>query len=328
MQSIKENGQREAVAVDDEQKYLIAGRHRREACRRLGITPRYKIVEISGEDYEAVARFVADENLVRFHLDAAQQAIAGAKLANLRNGERASSRDEGKPPISRSKASEITGASTASIDRAKAVLDKGAPALIKAVQQGTIGLREGELIARKVPKDEQAGVVARPREERRASISPRPLVHLGDRAPEEFEAATALIGLARAIVREAQQLDIDKAVRGLAATERPALVRDLAAAQDWIGTVSATLAANEAADEPIAAPEQSASEATDMATEGSEPDAMCVAPHGCHYSLCESKGQCLHQLPGRVDEERPVAAEPLKPRPVYAGDVLFDEVDP
>jgi hypothetical protein len=280
------------------------------------------------------------------------------------------------PAISRTVAAEITGSSERSISRGKVVLEKGAPELVAAVEQRKIGLKEGEQIARNVPKDEQAGVVARPKDERRASVSPplpppapepeesppfgsltsrrkslsgrlrastpptvtalaeqgkktRPLVDLGERTPEEFEAATALIGLASEIAREAQRFDIENAVRGLSTPERLCLVRDLAVAQDWIKAVSAALVAN--ADQPIAAePELGPQEAdaVDIVPEGGEPALVCSAPKGCRYALCEAKGQCLYQLPGRVDEERPVAAEPLKLRPVYAGDVLFDEVDP
>jgi hypothetical protein len=84
MQSIKENGQREPISVDEEQKHLIAGRHRREACRLLGIAPRVRIVEISGDDYEAIATYARDENLVRFHLDVDEQVRSENKLATLR----------------------------------------------------------------------------------------------------------------------------------------------------------------------------------------------------------------------------------------------------
>jgi hypothetical protein len=117
--------------------------------------PRYKIVEISGEDYEGVARFVADENLVRFHLDAAQQAMAGAKLANLKLGDNqhrgfAPGRTlplDTPPPapaISLTVAAEITGSSERSIKRGKVVLEKGAPELVAAVEQRKIaGTRSG-----------------------------------------------------------------------------------------------------------------------------------------------------------------------------------------
>jgi hypothetical protein len=64
-----------------------------------------------------------------------QQAIAGAKLANLKNGQRPTSAPgqslfpDAEPtasPISAAVAAEITGASERSIGRGKVVLDKGA----------------------------------------------------------------------------------------------------------------------------------------------------------------------------------------------------------
>jgi hypothetical protein len=78
----------------------------------------------------------------------------------------------------------------------------------------------------------------------------KPLIDLGDRTPEEFKAATALIGIADWFVRQAGAIDVPQAIRGLSAPERLKLAKDLSAAAEWIDGVSNTFAP---APEPIAA---------------------------------------------------------------------------
>lgn len=57
---------------------------------------------------------------------------------------------------------QLTGASTASIDRARAVRTKGTPELVKAVKEGTVSVGRAAEIA-KLPKPQQGEAMAMPK---------------------------------------------------------------------------------------------------------------------------------------------------------------------
>jgi hypothetical protein len=134
----------------------------------------------------------------------------------------------------------------------------------------------------------------------------RPLVDLGDRTPEEFKAATALLGMADRIGRVAQCLDIAQAVRGLSPPERQRVIRDVASAQNWLNSIAAALA-------PASKVPASTDQVEDAAAIDAEPEGfVCERPRGCGYTDCKTENRCLYAKP------KPVVIRPIYPDAVLA----------
>jgi ParB-like chromosome segregation protein Spo0J len=149
---------------------ILDGRNRYRACLAAGIEPTFTIY--SGDDPVA---YVVSLNLRRRHLDESQRAMVAAKLATLKDGQRADL-VEGLP-IGR--AADALTVSERSVARARLVLDKGIPDLIRAVEQGQIAVHSAVLLANS-PRDYQRAVVEkvlqdgmRPQEAIRAAKSDR-----------------------------------------------------------------------------------------------------------------------------------------------------------
>lgn len=64
--------------------------------------------------------------------------------------------------------------------------------------------------------------------------APAPAVDLGERTPEEFAAATKLIGAMDQFERQASPIDISIAAKGLSGEERSKLVGQITGAKDWL----------------------------------------------------------------------------------------------
>lgn len=62
-------------------------------------------------------------------------------------------------------------------------------------------------------------------------------IDLGDRSPEEFAAATRLIGLFSHVEREGKPMDIAFAVRGLSADDRAETIERIVWIKQWIDQV-------------------------------------------------------------------------------------------
>jgi hypothetical protein len=75
---------------------------------------------------------------------------------------------------------------------------------------------------------------------------PKPLVDLGDRTPEEFAAATELIGALEELERYSVTADLDLAVAGLNARERAELIETADALFDWLNKAWEALNADDA----------------------------------------------------------------------------------
>jgi len=118
---IKANGLRQAIVTYKGQ--VLDGRNRLAACKIASVEPRFK--EFSGDD---PLGYVVSLNLTRRHLDASQRATIAAKIATLKDGQRAD-RVQGVPIGT---ASKMLNVSTRSVKRAREVLEKGAPKLIAA----------------------------------------------------------------------------------------------------------------------------------------------------------------------------------------------------
>jgi len=123
--SIKDDGLEELIVTFEGK--ILDGRNRYAACIEAGVGP--DTDEYKGDD---PLGYVLRKNLHRRQLQTSQRAMAGARLATLKNGQRA---DE-VSGTSIDVAANTFSVGRASIDRAKSVLDSGDVELIKAVESG------------------------------------------------------------------------------------------------------------------------------------------------------------------------------------------------
>ena len=95
-------------------------------------------------------------NLARRHLDESQRAMVAARLATLRDGQRAT-------PIgaaTQREAADLLNVARRSVQRARVVLDTGEPQLVEAVEQGQIAVSQAVKVA-KAPAKTQRKVVTK-----------------------------------------------------------------------------------------------------------------------------------------------------------------------
>jgi ParB-like chromosome segregation protein Spo0J len=134
---IKVHGQREPI-MRDRDGVILTGRHRLKACLMAGIKPRFDTYE--GDDPIAV---IVSSDLIRRHLSESQRAMAAAKLANMRQGERTDLEPSANLPeeaISQAAAAARLNVSERSIRHAGVVRKRGTPELIRAVEQGEVSV--------------------------------------------------------------------------------------------------------------------------------------------------------------------------------------------
>jgi len=132
---------------------LLDGRNRLRACEAVGVplTSESWTGELGSE-----VDYVISLNLARRHLDESQRAMVAARLATLAHGQK-----KGDAPIGASDQPEAAGrlnVSRRSVQRARLVLEQGIPALIAAVDQGTLAVSEAATIA-KLTAEAQAVVL-------------------------------------------------------------------------------------------------------------------------------------------------------------------------
>jgi len=148
---VRANGLREPIWTYEGQ--ILDGRNRYLACEAAGVEPRFR--EYEGDDPIA---FVVSLNLHRRHLNESQRAVVAAKLATLDRG-----RPSENPPIggiSAATAAEMLNVGTRSVERAREVLDLGAPELVAAVERGEVSVSAAADVA-ELPKEQQRELVAR-----------------------------------------------------------------------------------------------------------------------------------------------------------------------
>src|SRR6516165_3735205 len=145
---IREHGLHEPIVVFEDK--ILDGRNRYRACDAAGVEPTFTVY--SGDD---PVSYVVSLNLRRRHLSESQRAMVAAKLATLKDGQRADL-VEGLP-IGR--ASEMLNVGERSVARAREVQEHGAPELIHAVEQGSVSVSAAADIA-SLPVDEQREIVA------------------------------------------------------------------------------------------------------------------------------------------------------------------------
>jgi N6-adenosine-specific RNA methylase IME4 len=146
---IRMHGIREPIWIYGGQ--IIDGRNRyRAACIASVECP---MREYTGAD---PVSFVISLNLKRRHLNESQRAMVAAKLATLRDGQRADL--VGGLPIGR--ASELLNVGERSVARAREVLDEGAAELVTAVERGQVSVSAASDVASR-PFAEQKEIVAK-----------------------------------------------------------------------------------------------------------------------------------------------------------------------
>ena len=151
VEDIRANGLRENIVLLD--GAILDGRNRYRACQLAGEKPR--AIEYLGDD---PVGFVVSLNLRRRHLDESQRAIVAAKLANIGHGG-----DRSKSPIGDLKqadAARLLNVGKRSVERAKEIIDEGAPELVEGVEHGRVSVSAAADVAT-LPKPQQAEIVAR-----------------------------------------------------------------------------------------------------------------------------------------------------------------------
>jgi N6-adenosine-specific RNA methylase IME4/ParB-like chromosome segregation protein Spo0J len=146
---IRAHGLHEPIVVYEDR--ILDGRNRYRACEVADVEPTFTVY--TGDDPVA---YVVSLNLRRRHLDESQRAMVAAKLATLRDGQRADL-VEGLP-IGR--ASELLNVGERSVARAREVQEHGTPELIHAVERGGVSVSAAADVAT-LPVHEQREIVAR-----------------------------------------------------------------------------------------------------------------------------------------------------------------------
>ncbi len=111
---------------------ILDGRNRYEACQRLGITPRYRTWDESGNP----VHFVLSMNLHRRHLDASQRAMIAGAVANIEVGEVGGGHPKTDSQICLPEAAAMLNVSQNSTKDAKIVLKDGTPEEIANCKNG------------------------------------------------------------------------------------------------------------------------------------------------------------------------------------------------
>lgn len=153
---VRANGLRQNIILLDGQ--ILDGRNRYRACIASGVEPR--TIDYLGEN---PIDFVISLNLRRRHLDESQRAIVAAKLANLNKGGAGGVTESNasiEALVSQDTAATILNVSRSGVQRARAVIDEGAPELVAAVEHGVVSVSAAADVAT-LPKQQQAEIVAR-----------------------------------------------------------------------------------------------------------------------------------------------------------------------
>ena len=179
---IKSNGLREEIWTHDEK--FIDGRNRYRACIKAEVEPRFR--EHCGND---LIKFVVSLNLHRRHLDESQRAMVAARISNLKTGN-PHFHDKNaivanatiETPISQTQAAAVLNVSRDSVVRARKILEKGVPELVRAVDFGKVSVAAAADIS-SIDRDEQrlavaagnAGVMEKARVVRQARVKVAPV---------------------------------------------------------------------------------------------------------------------------------------------------------
>lgn len=153
---VKANGVREPVTVYKNQ--IIDGKNRWRACQQLGIPCPQRAYE--GKESDLLA-FVVSKNLHRRQMSESQRAMVGARIANMRQGERTDLQPSATlPKVSQAEAGKQVGVSERSIRDAVKVIAKAAPEIVKAVEQNKLPVSAAAKVAEHPPEMQRQTVAA------------------------------------------------------------------------------------------------------------------------------------------------------------------------
>jgi N6-adenosine-specific RNA methylase IME4 len=141
---------------------ILDGRNRYASCLRLGVTPHFRnFCERGLDGPRSPLDFVIDKNLRRRHLDESQRAMVAANIAMLKHGQRANRESPiGDSSVTQADAARMLRVGKRSVERARDVLDHGAPELIAAVRDGSIAVSMASDFSQ-LPISEQVAILAR-----------------------------------------------------------------------------------------------------------------------------------------------------------------------
>ncbi len=185
LDDIRENGLQKPIETFEGK--ILDGRNRYLACLKLGEDFDYEYIELDDSIDDPVA-YVLSANLHRRHLSESQRSMVGAKAekagkkykkaAKERQGKRT---DLGQDDIpancpgssgdSRDAVGAAVGVSGKSIDRAAKVINQGVPALVEAVDSGSIPVSRAAEIA-DLPKAQQPKAITKAKQPKPKSKYP------------------------------------------------------------------------------------------------------------------------------------------------------------
>lgn len=153
---VKANDLRDKIVVWDGK--VLDGRNRYRAALAAGLIEeddgpdraKYFVRFVPSVDGDPIS-FVLSKNLQRRHLDESQRAMVAAKLATMRQGERTDLQPEPSanlPKVDQPTAARALSISERALRSARAVHDRGAPELIRAVERGRLAVSAAEQAAR------------------------------------------------------------------------------------------------------------------------------------------------------------------------------------
>ncbi|KAF0231765.1 MAG: ParB-like [Desulfovibrionaceae bacterium] len=162
IESIRNNGLREAIWLDDKGEKIIDGRHRYLACKELGIEPTYRIWDGIGD----MASFVFSLNVCRQSFTTSQAAmIARNAIPLLQKYSKSNLVEEvglHKKITSEviAQAAAIAGVSSSSVKHAIVIGENGAPELEAAVFSGAVSVSAAAIVAASFTHKEQVKILA------------------------------------------------------------------------------------------------------------------------------------------------------------------------
>lgn len=197
-QDIRENGLNQPGTLY--QGKILDGRNRLKACNELSVEMEWCEIEDDDPSFDPVLHVVS-LNLHRRHLTETQRAMVAAKVEGMYAAE-AKQRSGGRPSLTkpkvnlpelngqaRDKAAKTLNVSGKSVSDAKAVLKRGSPELISAVERGDVAVSKAAKVARNTPKSEQLKAAkakpAKPTQEPRKQARTSRVVLPNDPSPAE-----------------------------------------------------------------------------------------------------------------------------------------------
>lgn len=153
---VKENGVHEPVILLE--GMILDGRNRYRAAAVNSVA--FETIEYRGND---PLGYVVSLNLRRRHLDESQRAMVMARIATLPKGVRSDTAIAASV-LTQEQASRLLNVSVDSGQRARKVIDEGAPELVAAVERGEVSVSAAAEVA-SLTKEEQIVIVARGEDE-------------------------------------------------------------------------------------------------------------------------------------------------------------------